>query len=65
MKRGWQTVLRSRMVRLGPYEDKIVLEGRDCIRGPRAWVDGRRLGSFTFRTSGRMAASCIASLCAG
>ena len=36
VKRGWQTVLRSKNV-YGPYEDKIVLEG-GLHQG--AWVDG-------------------------
>lgn len=42
VKRGWQTVLRSKHV-LGPYEDKIVLEqGASRVNGPHqgAWVEG-------------------------
>jgi rhamnogalacturonyl hydrolase YesR/beta-xylosidase/lysophospholipase L1-like esterase len=41
VKRGWQTVLRSKHP-LGPYEDKIVLEqGATRVNGPHqgAWVD--------------------------
>jgi rhamnogalacturonyl hydrolase YesR/beta-xylosidase/lysophospholipase L1-like esterase len=41
VKRGWQTVLRSKNL-FGPYEDKIVLEqGETTINGPHqgAWVE--------------------------
>jgi beta-xylosidase len=41
VKRGWQTILRSKNV-LGPYEDKKVLEqGSTKINGPHqgAWID--------------------------
>ncbi|MFZ2492883.1 MAG: pectinesterase family protein, partial [Thermoanaerobaculia bacterium] len=41
VKRGWQTVLRSKNV-FGPYEDKIVLEqGTTSVNGPHqgAWID--------------------------
>jgi beta-xylosidase len=40
VKRGWQTVLRSRII-LGPYEERIALEqGSTTINGPHqgAWV---------------------------
>lgn len=44
VKRGWQTVLRSKSI-YGPYEDKIVLEqGSTSVNGPHqgAWVETQR-----------------------